>query len=45
MPNLGWALISKKKSNQASYLVSIHLIFPLSYALFMSWINETVQLA
>ena len=39
---LGWhlyALINKakKKSNQVSYLVSIHLIFPFSYALFMSW--------
>ena len=32
---------AKKKSNQVSYLVSIHLIFPFSYALFMSWINET----
>ena len=26
---------AKKKSNQVSYLVSIHLIFPFSYALFM----------
>ena len=35
---------AKKKSNQVSYLVSIHLIFPFSYALFMSWINETLKL-
>ena len=32
---------AKKKSNQVSYLVSIHLIFLFSYTLFMSWINET----
>ena len=35
---------AKKKSNQVSYLVSIHLIFPFFYALFMSWINETLKL-
>ena len=35
---------AKKKSNQVSYLGSIHLIFPFSYALFMSWINETLKL-
>ena len=35
---------AKKKSNQVPYLVSIHLIFPLSYALFMSWINEALKL-
>ena len=34
---------AKKKLNQISYLVSIHLIFPFSYALFMSWINETLK--
>ena len=32
---------AKKKSNQVSYLVSIHLIFLFSYTLFISWINET----
>ena len=35
---------AKKKSNQVSYLVSTHLIFLFSYALFMSWINETFKL-
>ena len=35
---------AKKKSNQVSYLVSIHLIFPISYALIMSLINETLKL-
>ena len=35
---------SKKKSNQISYMVSTHLIFPFSYALFISWINETLKL-
>ena len=35
---------AKKKSNQVSYLVSIHLIFPFSYGLFMSWINKTWKL-
>ena len=44
-----WALYPlinkpKKKLNQVSYLVSIHLIFPFSYPLFMSWINETLEL-
>ena len=35
---------ARKKSNQVSYLVSIDLIFPFSYDLFMSWINETLKL-
>ena len=35
---------AKKKSNQVSYFVSIHLIFPFYYALFMSWINENLKL-
>ena len=35
---------AKNRSNQVSYLVSIHLIFPFSYALFMSWISETLKL-
>ena len=35
---------AKKKSNQVSYSVSIHLIFSLSYALNMSCINETLKL-
>ena len=34
---------AKKKSNQVSYLVSTHLIFPFFYALFMRWINETLK--
>ena len=38
-----YPLISKvkKKSNQASYLESIHLSSKFSYALFISWIIET----
>ena len=35
---------AKKKSHQVSYLVTTHLTFPFSYALFMSWINETLKL-
>ena len=35
---------AKKKSNQVSYLVNIHLIFLFSYALFMSWINKNLKL-
>ena len=35
---------AKKKSHQVSYMVSTHLIFPFSYALFMGWINETLKL-
>ena len=35
---------AKKKSNQVSNLISTHLTFPFSYALFMSWINETLRL-
>ena len=35
---------AKKKSNQFSYLVSIHLSFLFSYALFMIWINKNLKL-
>ena len=35
---------AKKKSNQVSHLRSINLIFPFSYALFISWINEALKL-
>ena len=34
----------KQKSNKVSYLVSTHLIFPFSYAFFISWINKTLKL-
>ena len=35
---------AKKKSNQVSYLVSIHLSFLFSNALFMIWINKNMML-
>ena len=33
----------KKNLNQVPYLLSIHLMYPLYYTLFMSWINQTLN--